>query len=213
MRVVVFGRPLSGKGTLSRGLAKAKSVPHVDAGQLLREAASGNDEHAKEIKALIEGGNLVDDSLIAGLIIKRLSQRDCRAGFVLDGFPRTVEQVRILREEIEPLVGMIDHYCFLDVPHAVLFERLEKRRKNAKIPREDDKPEVLKKRLKSFAEITAPAIHAAKAHASKQGVPFVFIDARFDAPRVLADTLSAFARYHAAPGVKANTKKPPVFRP
>ncbi|MEK7770250.1 MAG: nucleoside monophosphate kinase, partial [candidate division NC10 bacterium] len=123
-RIILLGAPGSGKGTQARHLAAEWGVPQIATGDMLREAAAHGSPLGLEAKRYMDTGGLVPDGVVIGLVAERLARPDAKAGFVLDGFPRTVAQAealdRILREPGLPL----DRVVFLDVSRAELLRRL-----------------------------------------------------------------------------------------
>jgi adenylate kinase len=128
MRIVLLGAPGSGKGTQSQRLAGRAGVPQVSTGDLLRSAVARGTELGLRARASMEAGRLVDDSLVLGLIRERLAQRDARAGFILDGFPRNLAQAgalgRLLADLRQPLEAVVQ----LEVDYDELVRRIAGRR-------------------------------------------------------------------------------------
>ena len=96
LHVILTGAPGYGKGTQARLLKERIAVPHLSTGEMLRAEAQTGSELGREIKALIDGGNLVPDDMSVSMLEKRIDQDDCKNGFILDGFPRTLPQAEIL---------------------------------------------------------------------------------------------------------------------
>lgn len=159
MRLVVCGPPASGKGSLAHNICKVLKAPHIDAGALLRKEMEQGTKLGRKITPLMEAGQLVPDALVIEVLLKRLKQDDCCNGFVLDGFPRTLPQAQALDAALTGQGQAIDYALALDVPEATLYEwvkgRAEKAKKAGKPPRKDDTPEVFKKRLVQYAQVTA----------------------------------------------------------
>lgn len=157
LRVVFLGAPGSGKGTQAVLLSEARGIPHISTGEMLRQAVADAAPLGQKVKGFLDRGELVPDAVMLEVIKERLNASDCREGFVLDGFPRTVEQVRqldrMLAENGKPLTVALH----LVVPDDVLIERI-KARGAAGSGRSDDQGEVALHRLKVFLEQTAPAI-------------------------------------------------------
>ena len=102
--VILLGAPGAGKGTQAKRLARSLGVPHVSTGDLFRENLSQGTELGRRAREFMDRGALVPDSLVLDMLFDRVSAEDCRAGYVLDGFPRTVAQARALDERLEPLI-------------------------------------------------------------------------------------------------------------
>src|SRR5205085_5122964 len=113
MRVVLVGPPGSGKGTQGDLLEKQLAVPHISSGELLRESAATGANDGLKAKEFMDRGQLVPDDLVIGLIKSRVSEPDCREGFVLDGFPRNPAQAEKLQEVLGN--GGVDHVVALEV--------------------------------------------------------------------------------------------------
>jgi adenylate kinase len=126
MRVVLVGPPGSGKGTQGDLLEKRLAVPHISSGDLLRESVSHGAKDGLAAKEYMDRGQLVPDELVIGLIKSRVSEADCRAGFVLDGFPRNPAQAEKLQEVLGN--GGVDHVVALEVPEQTIVGRLGGRR-------------------------------------------------------------------------------------
>jgi len=151
--LIFLGAPGAGKGTQAQCLAKLLDIPHIATGDILREAIAAQTPLGKEFQQYVDRGELVPDRLILDLIEQRIRQPDAEKGWILDGFPRNVEQARFLEE----LLAQLDrHYTIyvvnLEVPEQVLIERLLSRQ------RKDDTPETVSRRLEIYREETKPAI-------------------------------------------------------
>lgn len=156
MRVVLLGPPGSGKGTQARLLSQRLQVPVISTGEILRAAVREGTSVGIAAKAVMESGELVSDDLMVGLIRERIAAADAQGGFVLDGFPRTVEQARALEKLLEgdgkpPLVVVN-----LSVPETVVEDRLHGR--SAEQHRSDDRPETILERLRVYHRKTEPLI-------------------------------------------------------
>jgi adenylate kinase len=154
MRIVFLGPPGSGKGTQAKLLAERLRVPAISTGDILRAAVREKTPLGMKAQAIMERGELVSDDLIVALIRERIAQRDARGGFILDGFPRTLEQGRaletLLTESGETLSAAVD----FQVPESVLVERMAGRAKAE--GRADDRPETVRERLRVYREKTEP---------------------------------------------------------
>jgi adenylate kinase len=128
VRIVFLGAPGAGKGTQARELAAEFKVPQIATGDMLREAAAEGIPLGREAKRHMEAGRLVPDEVVIALVGERLSREDARAGFVLDGFPRTVAQAEALDRLLERAGLALDRVVFLDVSRAELLRRLTGRR-------------------------------------------------------------------------------------
>lgn len=156
MRIVFLGPPGSGKGTQAKLLAKRLGVPAVSTGDILREAVRCETPLGRRAKAIMEAGELVPDEVVIGLIRERVAAPDAAAGFLLDGFPRTLAQAealdRLLGERGTPLDAVVN----LSVPEASLTERLLGRAEQE--GRSDDRPETIRERLRVYLEKTEPLV-------------------------------------------------------
>lgn len=122
--IILLGPPASGKGTQAKLLADTFSIPHISAGYLLREMKSDSSNHlAKEIASLIDNGQLVSDDLVNQIIKNRIKKDDCHLGYVLDGYPRTEEQVNFLDS-----ISNINYVFLIDVKDEVVIDRISGRR-------------------------------------------------------------------------------------
>jgi adenylate kinase len=181
LNLVMLGPPGAGKGTQAKRLAAARAVPHISTGDMLREAVAAGTEIGLRAKAVMEQGGLVSDEIIIGVVRERLAKPDAQAGFLLDGFPRTVAQAKALDALMAgraPLV-VVD----IAVADDELVRRLTSRRvcsqcgANADVPapgqpmpvscsrcggaltqRADDREEVIRERLKVYARDTRPLV-------------------------------------------------------
>ena len=190
MRIVLLGAPGSGKGTQAQRLQAKYGVPQVSSGDLLREAVSQGTELGLKAKAVMEAGQLVSDDIVLGLIRDRLSRPDAAKGFILDGFPRNIDQANSLNELLTELGQPLDAVLLLDVRNSTLMARLAGRRICPKcgtvynvhsmapgatgcskdgaelFQRPDDKEEVIGKRLEVYDRQTRPLV----AHYSELGL-------------------------------------------
>lgn len=187
MILTLLGAPGAGKGTMARGLAKELQIPTISTGALLRDEIGSGSQLGKEINQLISAGNFVSDEMVSRLLIKRLAEPDCKKGYILDGFPRNATQAEHLAE-----LGIhLDRAVLLDVSDETIIARLEGRREcpNCRATyhiqynppkqedvcdecgtslqiREDDRPEVISKRLDIYHKETEPLIQ----YFTKQGL-------------------------------------------
>lgn len=183
MIFILLGPPGAGKGTYSQRLIEKFKVPQISTGDILREAVKNNTELGKKAKEYMDKGLLVPDELIMEIIEERIKADDCKNGFLLDGFPRTVEQADALAYILNKNKLKLDAVINIIVKNEVLFKRLTGRRlcKNCganfniyTLPpqkeglcdkcggelyqRDDDKPEIIEKRLTVYAKQTTPLI-------------------------------------------------------
>lgn len=128
MRIVLVGPPASGKGTQAKILVERLGVPQISTGDMLRAARAAGTTLGKEADTFMAAGKLVPDEVVIGLVRERLGAEDAKAGFILDGFPRTVPQADALEQLLSSLGQGIDHVVQIDVPRALLMERATLRR-------------------------------------------------------------------------------------
>jgi adenylate kinase len=184
LNLILLGPPGAGKGTQAQRLAQDFRLPYVATGEMLRDAVRAGTELGKEAEKYMNNGDLVPDDVIVGLAVERIKQPDCADGFILDGFPRTVEQAKALDEELERMGRKLTAALFIDVPDEEVVRRISGRRQCVKneqhvyhvefdppkhddvcdqdgarlIQRDDDKPETVKRRLAVYHEKTEPVI-------------------------------------------------------
>jgi adenylate kinase len=181
--LILLGAPGAGKGTQAKRLVAALRIPQISTGDILRAKRNERSALAEQINEIMASGKLVPDEIVIGIIEERLQNADCNDGFVLDGFPRTVAQADALDQMLERLKRSLAHVLLVDVPRDYLMERLTGRRvcrkcgeefhvlfKLPKTPnvcdkcageiyqRDDDKEEVISKRLNEYHDKTAPLI-------------------------------------------------------
>jgi adenylate kinase len=190
MRIVLLGAPGSGKGTQAQRLQAKHGVPQVSSGDLLRDAVARGTELGRQAKAVMEAGQLVSDEIVLGLIRDRLSRPDAANGFILDGFPRNIDQANSLNALLADLNQPLDAVLLLDVRNETLMQRLAGRRVCPKcgsvynvhsLPagtttcandgtelyqRPDDNEAVIGKRLEVYERQTRPLVE----HYSKLGL-------------------------------------------
>lgn len=125
MIYIITGGPATGKGTRSDILSEALKIPHISTGDILRDVAKEN----KEIADKLSKGELISDEVITELLHQRIIQQDCKEGFILDGYPRTLAQIQLLNKVLEQLHRKITKVIELTVPDELAFKRILERRK------------------------------------------------------------------------------------
>ena len=151
LRVVLLGPPGAGKGTQAQLLAARLGVPAISTGDMLREAVAAGSDLGKRVEGVMAAGGLVDDALMAEVVRERLAKPDARAGFLLDGYPRTLPQAKTL-EGILASGQQLDAVVMVDVPEEELVRRALLR------GRADDGADVVRERQRVYREKTAPLI-------------------------------------------------------
>ena len=159
MRVVLLGPPGAGKGTQAQIIAGQLGVPAISTGDIFRANVSGQTDLGKQAKVYMDAGDLVPDEITVAMVKDRLAEPDAKAGFLLDGFPRTIAQAEQLRESLTELGQRLDCVLELVVDEEELVRRLSGRRMLVDgewVQRDDDKPETVRHRLHVYGEQTAP---------------------------------------------------------
>jgi len=151
-RLIFFGPPGAGKGTQAQKISQQCQIPHIATGDILRNAINEQTEMGQKAQAYVEKGDLVPDEILAGLVRDRLQQPDASSGWILDGFPRTLQQAHFLDQLLEKLNSKYDLVIYLDVPDDILVKRLLGR------GRQDDTEETIRHRLDVFHNQTAELI-------------------------------------------------------
>ncbi|HUY56018.1 MAG TPA: adenylate kinase [Candidatus Nanopelagicaceae bacterium] len=154
--LVLFGPPGSGKGTQAELLRERYELDHIAPGDMLRQHLSQGTELGQMASSYMAAGKLVPDEVIVNMIRHRLEDQRAEAGFVLDGFPRTVAQAKALQELLAHLDRPLDMVLVLDVPVPDLRARLLLRAGQEQ--RQDDRPEVIEERLQVYRERTEPVL-------------------------------------------------------
>jgi adenylate kinase len=152
LRLVFLGAPGAGKGTQAADLAKSAGIPHLSTGDMMRAAAAAGSAVGLKVKPFLDSGKLVPDDVTWDVIAERLDRPDCRPGFLLDGFPRTVPQAERLDAKLAASATPLTHVAFFEVPQDELLRRLLGR------GRADDTPEVIQERLANYEKLTAPLV-------------------------------------------------------
>ena len=151
MRIILFGPPGCGKGTQATFISESLSIPHLSTGEMLRSAVSSGSEIGLKAKNIMESGGLVSDQIVLSIVEERIAKHDCEKGFILDGFPRTVNQA----EKLDLLLSTnqeLDCVLNIKVDEEEIIKRLIDR------SREDDKPDIIKNRFKTYNLETQPLI-------------------------------------------------------
>lgn len=183
MKIVMLGAPGAGKGTQAKRIAEKYQLPHISTGDIFRANIKNGTELGKKAKTYMDQGLLVPDELVVDLVVDRLSQEDCKNGYILDGFPRTIPQAEALDTALTAIGESMDYAINVDVPDANIIDRMSGRRAcvacggtyhivfnptkiadvcdacgGQLILRDDDKAETVKKRLDVYHEQTQPLI-------------------------------------------------------
>ena len=151
MRIILFGPPGCGKGTQAIFISNSLSIPHLSTGDMLRSAVSSGTEIGLKAKKIMEKGGLVSDEIVFSIVKQRIVKNDCEKGFILDGFPRTVNQAKKL-DLLLNTNNKLDFVLRIKVDEDEIIKRLIDR------GREDDKPEIIKNRFKTYNLETQPLI-------------------------------------------------------
>ena len=183
MKIIMLGAPGAGKGTQAKKIAAKYDIPHISTGDIFRANIKNGTELGNKAKTYMDQGLLVPDELVVDLVVDRVQQDDCKNGYVLDGFPRTIPQAECLTEALNKLGSKIDYAIDVDVPDDNIVKRMGGRRACVKcgatyhvvfaapkvegkcdacgadtVLRDDDKPETVQKRLAVYHEQTQPLI-------------------------------------------------------
>ena len=156
MQLIFLGPPGAGKGTQAKIFLDRAGIVQISTGDILRAAVTKGTELGLKAKSFMDKGELVPDSVVIGIIEQRIQEADCKKGFVLDGFPRTIEQAKALDDILAKLGIQMDHVVNFEVPDEELVKRLLGRA--AQEGRSDDNPESIKNRLQIFKDKTQPLI-------------------------------------------------------
>ncbi len=183
MKIIMLGAPGAGKGTQAKKIAEKYQIPHISTGDIFRSNIKEGTELGMKAKAYMDQGGLVPDELTIGMLMDRIQKDDCKNGYVLDGFPRTIPQAESLTNALNERNQKIDYAVNVDVPDENIVNRMSGRRaclscgatyhivyKPRKVEgicdvcgdklvlRDDDKPETVKKRLSVYHDQTQPLI-------------------------------------------------------
>jgi adenylate kinase len=159
VRIVLLGPPGAGKGTQAQIIAGRLGVPAISTGDIFRANVSNHTELGAKAKVFMDSGDLVPDEITVAMVKERLAEADAKAGFLLDGFPRTIAQAEQLNESLGELDACLDRVLELVVDEEELVRRLSGRRMLVDgkwVQRDDDKPETVRHRLQVYREQTAP---------------------------------------------------------
>ncbi len=203
MKVMLLGAPGAGKGTVAKLLTALDGSVQISTGDILRAEVRAGSELGKDAKRYMDAGDLVPDSVIMGMMEKRLQEPDCQKGFLLDGFPRTIPQAEELKKLMARINIDLDMVVNIDVPRDVILDRLCTRRTcnnpdcqaiyNVKsnptkvegvcdkcgspvIQRDDETEEAISHRLETYNEKTAPLIGFYEKEGKFQNIPCVSSD-------------------------------------
>lgn len=183
MKIIMLGAPGAGKGTQAKKIADVCNIPHISTGDIFRANIKNGTELGAKAKEYMDKGLLVPDELVCDLVVDRIQQDDCKNGFILDGFPRTIPQAEALTNALNAIGQNMDFAIDVDVPDENIINRMSGRRAcvgcgatyhlvfnptkvegicdvcgEKLILREDDKPETVKNRLNVYHEQTQPLI-------------------------------------------------------
>ena len=183
MKIIMLGAPGAGKGTQAKMIAEKYGLPHISTGDIFRANIKNGTELGKEAKEYMDKGLLVPDELTVRLLLDRVAQDDCKNGYVLDGFPRTIPQAEVLDEKPSDLGEKVDYAINVDVPDENIVNRMSGRRAclncgatyhivsnppkkegicdvcgSELVLRDDDRPETVQNRLKVYHEQSQPLI-------------------------------------------------------
>ena len=183
MKIIMLGAPGAGKGTQAKMIAEKFGIPHISTGDIFRANIKNGTELGKKAKEYMDQGQLVPDELTVQILLDRVAEADCKDGYVLDGFPRTIPQADVLDKELTKLGDQVDFAINVDVPDENIIRRMSGRRACLKcgatyhiehippkkegicdtcgselVQRDDDKPETVKNRLSVYHEQTQPLI-------------------------------------------------------
>lgn len=173
MRLILLGPPGAGKGTQASLLTARYGIPQLSTGDMLRAAVAQQTEVGKRAKAVMDAGQLVSDEIVNQIVSERIDAEDCRNGFILDGYPRTVPQAHALKDMLAEKGQPLDAVIELKVDENALVSRMENRVAETLAAggtvRSDDNVEAFRKRLTEYREKTAPlSEHYAKTGDLKQ---------------------------------------------
>lgn len=154
MRIIIFGPPGAGKGTQAKLISEEYEIPHLSTGNIFRSAIKNETKLGKEVKVILDAGDLVPDEKVVGLVEEELQDDKYDDGYILDGFPRTVPQAKAFDDILEKNDASLSAFLQLQVPEQELIDRILSRGEG----RTDDTKEGVKKRLKVYKEETEPVL-------------------------------------------------------
>jgi adenylate kinase len=158
MRLILLGPPGAGKGTQAKVLIEAFGIPQLSTGDILRTAIANKTPMGLMAKEIMDRGDLVSDDVVNGIVSERLDKDDCKPGFILDGFPRTIPQAEALDRMLEEKNMGLDAVIEITADADELVSRIGKRARESGMARGDDNEEVLRKRLEVYRQQTAPLV-------------------------------------------------------
>ena len=195
MRMILFGAPGSGKGTQARNLMRDRNIPQISTGDMLRAAAASGTRLGRQVKSIMDSGQLVSDDIMLDIIKERLAEPDAAGGFVLDGFPRTLAQAEGLEELLDSMGKPLDAAVLMDIDFDILLKRLTGRRTCSAtgkllniyfspqeeieecrkaggelVQREDDNEETISDRLDVYRRHTEPVIEYYKSRGKLKAI-------------------------------------------
>ena len=208
MKLILLGPPGAGKGTQASLLREKLGIPQISTGDMLRAAVKAGTRLGREAKQVIDAGQLVSDEIIMGLVEERLKQPDCRAGYIFDGFPRTIPQAEAMKQS-----GIaVDYVLEIDVPDEEIITRMSGRRVHPGsgrvyhvkfnppktegkddvtgeplVQRDDDREDTVRKRLEVYRKQTQPLIE----HYQREPVKYRRISGRGSVEQVARRALAA----------------------
>ena len=210
MKIIMLGAPGAGKGTQAKKIAAKYDIPHISTGDIFRANIKNGTELGNKAKTYMNQGLLVPDELVVDLVVDRVQQDDCKNGYVLDGFPRTIPQAEALDKALAEFGDKIDYAIDVNVPDENIVKRMGGRRAcvgcgatyhlvyaptktegicdvcgKELILRDDDKPETVQKRLNVYHEQTQPLID----YYTKEGI-LKSVDGTKDLEEVFADIVA-----------------------
>lgn len=158
MRLILLGPPGAGKGTQAKFLMEKYNIPQLSTGDILRKSIADKTPTGLAAKEIMDRGDLVSDDIVNAIISERLEEEDCKNGFILDGFPRTIAQAETLAEMLEEKQMPLDAVIELRADMNILVERILTRAKQSDGARADDNEQVIRNRLQVYSDLTMPLV-------------------------------------------------------